>query len=346
MNQLSSTQLKTQRLGFLILFLAFLSACSFLPKEEQVLAPPLTEPPQIEYNTSEVTRGDIKTGLRGFGVLVPKNNHDLHYSQDGGRLKEIHVSAGDEIEEGQVLAELETGQLAFDIQQAQLELEKAEIRLNQMNADQGTDQYTKSIGKLDVQGLRNHLNYLIKQREEAKIISPINGIVTFVSDINQGEEIHAYQTIFQVAETNELLLQYKSISPDDFYEISLGMEAQILLKDEEETVGEVVQIPKSVPHDIAQEDPDFYSKVMNVDIEELPDNVKVGDSLEFEIITASQEDTLLISKNALRSDATGREYVQLMDEHTKREVDIKTGIHSSSHVEVLQGLEEGDIVIQ
>jgi len=124
------------------------------------------------------------------------------------------------------------------------------------------------------------------------------------------------------------------------------MEAQILLKDEEETVGEVVQIPKSVPHDIAQEDPDFYSKVMNVDIEELPDNVKVGDSLEFEIITASQEDTLLISKNALRSDATGREYVQLMDEHTKREVDIKTGIHSSSHVEVLQGLEEGDIVIQ
>src|SRR5690606_40663397 len=36
-----------------------LTGCSFLPKEEPVLAPPLVEPAEMDYETVEVTKGDL-----------------------------------------------------------------------------------------------------------------------------------------------------------------------------------------------------------------------------------------------------------------------------------------------
>src|SRR5690625_1723371 len=97
--------------SFIILFALsfFISGCTFLPKEEEVLAPPLVEPAELDYNTVEVKRGDIVSSVEGVGSLVPKNNIDLHYTKDGGRLKEVHVNKGDFVEKGEILAELDTG---------------------------------------------------------------------------------------------------------------------------------------------------------------------------------------------------------------------------------------------
>ena len=108
--------------------------------------------------------------------------------------------------------------------------------------------------------------------------------------------------------------------------------------------GEVVQIPRSVPADVKTKDPDFYNKTIVIDIKEPPADVSLGNVISFEIITAQKEDTLIIPKNALRS-IIGRNFVQLITDNTKREIDIQTGITSATEVEVLEGLEEGDQVI-
>lgn len=330
-------------LGALIVLILFISGCTFLPKEEPVLAPPLTEPAELDYNTAEVTRGDIAVAVQGVGSMIPKNNTDLHYTSDGGRLKEILVAEGDKIEKGQILAEVETGNLAFDIQQAELELQKAKIRLNQMNANADIDKYTKEIAELDVQGQLNRLTFLRNQMEASKLTSPLNGVVTFVADIRQGEAIQAYHSIFQVAETSELQLQYQGYEPEDVSEVTLGMEATIEF-DGENYAGEVVQTPKSVPLDISKEDPDFYSKTILINIEDMPKDIAYGNMIKFQIVTAEKEDTLMIPRSALRTVA-GQHYVQLLTDNTKREINIEAGIMSSTEVEILDGLEEGDVVI-
>lgn len=331
-------------LGIWVILFFLLSGCTFLPKEEPVLAPPLADPPVLTYTTAEVERGKIIRSVKGVGNLVPKNTHDLFYTKDGGRLKEIYVNKGDEVKKGQILAELDTGNLAFDIEQLKLDVKKAEIRLQQIRDQENPDKYAIEIAKLDLQGLRNRLNLLNKQLAEARIVSPIDGLVTFVADIDQGSHVPAYQSIIQVAETNELQLLYRAISATDIHDVTLGMEAIIDINGEK-VIGTVVQIPRSVPADVASKDPDFYGKAIFIDIEELPEDVKVGDTLNFEIITAQNEDTLIIPRNALRS-IIGRNYVQiLVDDNTKREVDVQVGIISSTEVEILDGLEEGDKVI-
>src|SRR5699024_6564393 len=65
-----------------------LSACSsLLPKEEKVLAPPLIEPIQMNYNVVEAKMGEVVREVKGTGALVPSKLHDVHYTRDGGRLK-------------------------------------------------------------------------------------------------------------------------------------------------------------------------------------------------------------------------------------------------------------------
>lgn len=333
----------TWLVGAFIFTLLFLSGCSFLPKEEPVLAPPLAEPPQLDYRTAEVKRGEIIKSVKGTGALIPKNNHDLQYTKDGYRLKSINVYRGDEVKKGQLLAELDTGNLIHDIEQMKLEVKKAELRLKQIQNYPEPDKYAVEIAKLDLQGLKNRLSLMNRQLSEARIYSPIDGIVTFVANINEGDYVTAYQSILQVADPSELQLQYRATNIEDIADVTVGMEAKIEIG-EETVVGEVVQTPKTVPSDVAKVDPDFYNRAIFIDIPEVPEEAKVGDMLSFEVITARAEDTLIIPRNTLRS-IIGRNYVQLMVDNTKREVDIQVGIISSTEVEVLQGLEEGDKVI-
>lgn len=343
MKSLSKRKVVYSAFLLLIFSVFLLSGCTFLPKEEEVLAPPLVEPAELDYNTAEVKRGKIVSSVNGVGSLVPKNNIDLHYTKDGGRLKEIYVNKGDFVKKGDILAELDTGNLAFDIQQTELELEKAYLRHHQLLENEDLDNYTRRISELDAAGVRNRLNHLKKELEDAQIISPIDGVVTYVEDLRQGQFVPAYESIFQVAETTELQLEYSALNAEDLIEVSLGMEANLEI-DGEEFKGEVVQVPNSVPSDVKRDNPEHYNRTIVIDIQDPPEDISLGDMVNLEIITAQKEDTLIIPRNALRS-IIGRNFVQLIEDDTKREIDIQIGITSATEVEVLDGLEEGDLVI-
>ena len=330
------------RISVLTLVIALLSGCSFLPKEEAVLAPPLVEPAQLDYETAEVKKGEIIRRVKGSGTMVPTSHHDLYYTKDGGRLKEVKVREGDLVKKGDVLAEVETGNLVMDIEQTNIELKKAELRLQQMK-EQEADKYSLEIGKLDVQSIKNRLYFMNTELASSKITSPIDGVITFVTELRQGEHVRSYESMFRVAETTDLQIQYTAMNANDLGDVNLGMEAITTIKGEEST-GEVVQTPRDVPADIYQQNPELYSKTLIVKPEKLPKELKVGDIAGIEIITAKKEDTLIIPKNGLRT-TVGRNYVQVMVDNTKREVDIEVGIISSTEVEVLKGLDEGDVII-
>ncbi|GAE36377.1 efflux RND transporter periplasmic adaptor subunit [Halalkalibacter akibai] len=327
-------------LGTVILISA--TGCSLLPKEEAALAPPLVEPAQIEYDVAEVELGDITTAVRGSGNFIPLESHDLFYTQDGGRLKNIHISEGELVEKGQLLAEIETGTLLFDIEQLEIELKKAKIRLQQLKA-QKADTYSLQIGELDLEGLELRLAQLQSILNKSKITSPIDGVVTFVTDSRQGEILGAYQSIIQVADTTNLLFIYTALSADVVNEVTIGMEATIDYRDSE-LKGNVVQTPNDIPSDIYETNPDLYGRSILVRLEELPNEIGVGERADIELITAEKENALLIPKSALRT-AVGRSYVQIVDGQTKKEQDIEVGIISTTEVEVIKGLNEGDKVI-
>ncbi|MGP4041063.1 efflux RND transporter periplasmic adaptor subunit [Gracilibacillus sp. D59] len=326
----------------LLLVAIFLTGCSFFPKEEPVLAPPLVEPSQVEYNTAKVKKGDLIKRVDGTGTFIAKESHDLSYSKDGGRLKELLVSEGDVVEQGQTLAEIDTGNLLFEIDQLQIELEKANLKLDQLKK-QKADKYEIEIAKLDIEGIELRLYQLNKQYAESKIVSPINGVITFVSELKQGQTVPAYESVVQVAETSNLQLQYQAINQQRLNEVTVGMKVSITYNNETFS-GEVVQTPNTVPLDVLETNPDQYSSSLLISLDSLPEDVEAGGMADIEIITNTSEDTLIIPVNGLRT-SQGRNYVQISDGNTKREVDVEVGITSSTEVEIRSGLEEGDEII-
>lgn len=319
-----------------------LSACSLLPKEEQMLEPPLVEPAQVEYETVEVTQGAIVKRVTGVGNFTSTASKDLHFTQSGGRIEEIHVKNGDEVKKGEVLVSLETGDLAFQIEQAGLDLEKANIRLEQLQ-DQGADSYAVDMAEIDKKSVQLRLHQLRKQREQARLTSPIDGYVTHLTEKGQGDQIGAYETIVQVVDPSEMQLIYSATSGKKLVDVDLGMSATVTMGDETYD-GEVVQTSRDAPVNVPEEMVELFNRSVILDLEELPEGVEMGDHADIEIVTQAKGETLTIPRRGLRS-FMGRDYVQIMDGESKEEVDVEVGIISSTKVEILQGLNAGDHVI-
>ncbi|WP_416147277.1 efflux RND transporter periplasmic adaptor subunit [Salipaludibacillus sp. HK11] len=326
------------------LLLLLLSACAIFPTEEAMLEPPLVEPAQTEFETEEVIKGDIYSSVSGSANFTAINKTNVYYTETDGRIKEIHVRPNDEVEEGDLLVELETGDLSFDIELLELDLEKAKQRLSQIENSDG-DQYETTISRLDVEGLQLRLDKMNQDMEGAFLRAPMSGIITFISEHQSGDYIESYHTLVQISDPENLEIIYTASSSNTLSDVDLGMDVQITY-DNQELAGEVIQTPRDLPSDISEESIDLYDRSLLIDLtEDRPDSVAKGDLVNIEVVTEKSEETLMISRGALRT-FSGREYVQVVDEDgSLREVDVRTGIVSSTQVEILEGLNEGDQVI-
>ncbi|WP_244535159.1 efflux RND transporter periplasmic adaptor subunit [Gracilibacillus kekensis] len=333
------------RLIFLFLFMAItllLTACSIFPKEEQVIAPPLVEPAKVNYDVAEVEKGTIVKQLTGTATFSPHTSENLFYQQTGGRLEKVHVKESDIVKKGDTLIEVNSGNVKSEIQQLEIDYQKADLRVKQLE-QQRADKYSIEIAKLDKRGLALSLSQLKDQLAASKIVAPMDGMVTFVTDKGIGENIEAFESIVRVADTANLQLLYSAINTSELEEIEIGMGVNVTINGEK-MQGEVVQTPDDIPEDIAETDSDLYSRSLLIDVETESIDIEVGQSAEIAIVIAKKEETLIIPKNGLRTSGA-RNYVQILVDNTKREIDVGTGIISATEVEITKGLEEGDEVI-
>lgn len=124
------------------------TSCFLLPREQEILAPPLAEPPQITYRTKAVARGDLQDTIRAFGSFVSATQSDLFFERRGGRLRKIHISIGDEVRAGDLIAELYSDSLEAQIEEARLNLRRSQIALERV-IEQQTDQFTLEFAAAD-----------------------------------------------------------------------------------------------------------------------------------------------------------------------------------------------------
>jgi macrolide-specific efflux system membrane fusion protein len=328
--------------AFVLTVSGLVSACSLLPKEEPVLAPPLVEPAKQQYDLADVKKGEIVKRVKGVANFTPTERVDLSYKQPDGRLKSVKVQAGQTVKKGDVLAELETGSLSYEEQQASLDLQKAKLRLSQLQA-QGGDTYAVEIAKLDVESQKLKLQQLQERLGSARLVAPMDGVVTFVTDKKEGDKVDPFQSLVQVANPSKLQLIYTAAAATDLNEVDLGMAATVQVKGKS-LPGKVVQTPRHLPANLAPETAEVFKRSVLIALDEVPEGVQKGEAADIEIVTQKKENTLIIPKAGLRS-FMGRDFVQVLDGPVKREIDVEKGIVGATEVEILKGLKEGDRVI-
>jgi len=163
------------RLAPLFLVLPFvLSSCFLLPREQEILAPPLAEPPTIRYRTEPVSRGSLQDTIRAFGTFVSASQSDLYFDRRGGRLKTLYVSIGDDVPAGTLIADLYTDNLELEVAQAELDLRRARIALRRAN-EQAGDRYTIEFARADRDLARLRLQQLEQELEQELEIAEVTG---------------------------------------------------------------------------------------------------------------------------------------------------------------------------
>jgi len=326
----------------IILVAAFLASvmtgCYFFPEEEEVLAPPIKVPATVSYNTVEVTRGTIENVIRCSGTFVSVSQKDLYFVK-GDRLKDIYVVQGQEVKKGELLAELETDSILNEIQLQEIALKRSQILYEDAKTRyeiEGGSRTELDMAELDLQSNQIKLDRLNAELQKSRLVSPIDGVVVYVSGTKQGEYVNAYQTIVRVADPKKLQLRY---SDDKVSSFKLGMKAVVQISDREYEA-EVVMTPSEVPEDA---DPKMKNSVQ-LKVIGLDQEVEIGQTAAI-ILTLERKENVIVIPKLLVTNFANRKFVHVLHNGIREERDIEIGIQNSTDVEVVKGLEEGELLI-
>lgn len=319
-----------------------MAGCTLLPVEEETLQPPLVQPASEPLDIVEAARGNIETFLKGTANFVSASSAELSFKQSGGRLKSINAKVGEEVKEGDLLAELETGDLELQLKLQRLNVERARLLYLEAKTS-GVSDTDLRLREIDMEREQLQLDDMENKLASSRLYAPISGVVIFAESLNEGEFVNAFQTIITVADPSDMQLTYIASESKDLLPIAAGMPANLKYKGKEYT-GKVLQSPSNAPlaGDAAKAERNAVTIIIGMD--NAPDDVQIGHSAELTIRLQSRENVIVLPRSAIRS-YMGRSYVQVADGERRKEVDVELGLTTPTQVEIVKGLEEGDQVI-
>lgn len=312
-----------------------LTGCYFFPAEEELLQPPTVAIEDVAYSTYTAKIKDIANQTVASGYITSKSEYECSFTESGGTLKKIHVSAGQFVEEGDLVAELDTGDLEYLYEQQKLIVEKA--RLKYLGTGSATD-------KLDYEMEQNTLTEYERLMNVSHLYAGMSGQVCFIQDMKPGDKITAYKTIIKIVDPTQLFVKYTSSSPRAF---PLEQEVTITV-DGVDYQGYVSKTPSDVIEGLYENNDALFSDAKSIFCEfkgDIPGYLSIGKLADITAVYEYHENAVVISKNLVKEDGD-RTYVTILDENdNKKEVDVTVGITNATEAEILTGLKEGDRVV-
>lgn len=282
-----------------------------------------------EYQTAEVTRGDLEVSISAAGKILPKETVTVG-AQVSGQLMELYVEAGDLVEAGQLLARIDATiaetsveasqaqlkelQASRKQQQASLELSKANAARAAMlfendaiaRADYEASQadYTVAMGRLDAINaqIERQTSTLRAQQatlEFTNIYAPISGTVVSMAAV-KGQTLNANQTaptILTLADLTIMTVE-TDVSEADVLRIEPGQTAWFTTLGDsarrwQTSVRQVLPTPE-VLNDVV-----LYKALL--DVENPQNRLKPEMTAQVFFITGSAKDAVLVPITALQA---------------------------------------------
>ncbi|WP_316815517.1 efflux RND transporter periplasmic adaptor subunit [Pedobacter nyackensis] len=256
-----------------------------------------------------------------------------------GTVTAIFVKVGQNVNKGQVLAQLDDKVLRQSVAQLQTQLDLATTVFNRQKNlwDQkiGTEvQYLTA--KSQKEGLERQLAGLKSQAAQNKIKSPVSGTVDAM-DLKLGASV-APGSPTGIRVVNASRLKVKALVSENYGgKVNQGDEVQVSLPDVPETLPAHISFAAKVI--------DPVSRGFNVEVK-LPSSKKYRPNMVaiLKIVDYKNDKALVVPVNSVQKSETS-EYVFTAVNGKAKKIEIKTGKVSDGKAEVLSGLNAGDKVI-
>jgi RND family efflux transporter MFP subunit len=225
----------------------------------------------------------------------------------------------------------------FTLQILEKDIELAEHRIEQLQ--RGVD----PLLELEVERAQLEIEDTERQIADARLIAPFDGQLLSVG-VRPGDNASAFDTIIVLADPSQLEITAE-LGGDELSEMSVGQEAMMRLRSrpEQDFAGSVRQLP--YPYgggtvETSEEDTAVRIAFADPDVE-----LELGELATVIIMLEEKEGVLWLPPAAIRT-FQGRTFVVVQDEEgNQQRVDVRLGIEGEDRVEILEGLEEGQVVV-
>lgn len=336
------------------------------------------------YVTKKAERGEIIEKVTASGVINPISTVNIG-TQVSGTISEIYVDYNSKVEKNQQLAQIDPAlfeatvaqhKAALDIAKAQVEVVKNDIvyykkhldRIKKLNKSQysadkelesAQRDYDNAVSQLalnEAQVMQAQASLLVAEIDlrYTKIISPVDGIVVS-KEVEVGQTVAAsFQTptLFNVAEDLTKMQIEASVVEADIAKVKEGQTVEFSVDSfpDETFLGVVTQVRNEA---ITTSNVVTYEVIIEIDNKDL--KLKPGMTANVEVITAKNENALLVPNKAMRfyiTDENGetKRYkdkgVWVIKNGKPVRISVKAGVSDDDNTEITEGdLKEGDAVI-
>jgi RND family efflux transporter MFP subunit len=183
---------------------------------------------------------------------------------------------------------------------------------------------------------------LEKTIADAQLIAPFDGTVLSLG-VTDGKGVEAYN-IYAVVADLTLLEISADLSSSDTIDLEEGMMVTAVLANRpgEKYSGIIRRLPYFGASTSGEDDDKTTRIALDINLDEA--GLEVGDLMRITVILEQKDNVLWLPPQAIRT-FEGREFVVVQEGEYQARVDVKIGIEAEDRVEILEGLEEGQVVI-
>ncbi|MCP5060431.1 MAG: efflux RND transporter periplasmic adaptor subunit [bacterium] len=292
--------------------------------------------------------------IEATGELLAKESATLA-SEVPGKITELLVDEGDEVEEGNLL-------LSIDPQKRELELADARARLTEAAANleeeerelvrrqQLFDRKIASSQALDKaktalslarsrkQAAEARVGVAARAVEDSQVRAPFSGLIAS-REVSRGEYVRVGQALFDMVALDPIEVEF-SVAERDSARVRLGMEVAVRVSPYpgETFTGEVSVISPRI--DRRTRTLRVKARVSNGD-----GRLRPGLFARADLGVATREGAVVVPQEAVLLRAEGQIVYTVDAEDRVHRVVVEAGLHREGRVEIVSGLSEGDTVV-
>lgn len=295
--------------------------------------------PIIPVEVSSVSRGNISAYYSNTATLEAEQEATV-VSKVRGIIEEIYVEEGDMVQAGQVIAKIEDDQY-------QIEADRAKATLDRLYNEY---QRNKELYERELIAAETHQNSQYEYEsqkatydlaelnlEYTSVRSPISGVVSR-RHVKAGNMIGIDQPMYRVTDFTPLQA-ILHIPEHEMSKIRKNQRAELRVDalPNQTFVGHVERISPIV-------DSQTGTFKVTIYVDETKDMLRPGMFGRVKIVYDTRENTRMIPKSAVISEDLAQSVYVIKDSLAFKKV-IQTGYTNGSNVEVINGLDDGEMVV-
>ena len=265
----------------------------------------------------------------------------------GGVLKKVHVTKGQRVKKGQLLASIDDGGMSQSLAQMQVQVSLAKTTFERQerlwNQNIGSEiQYLQA--KTAYEGQLNAVNSMEQQVAKASIKAPFSGTIDDIIT-EKGNVVAPGQTpILRIVSLENMYV--KTDVPETYISsIVAGKQVEVFFPVLEETFMAVVSQTGNFIN------PNNRTFRAEINVENTKNNIKPNLTSRLKINDYTNKNAIVIPQSIISENAAGEQYIYVLkqinnDNAVASRVIINTGKKQWDRIEVLSGLKQGDQIIE